>query len=65
MTCIGLSNNGYMKEDPFQIHKVVRTNDAEFRIENARMRDKTVEVTLHSNLEIAVLCLLFNSKGYR
>ena len=52
-----------MKEDPSEIHQVVRTTDAEFRIKTAIMKDQKVEVTLYSNLEIPVLCLLFNNKG--
>jgi hypothetical protein len=52
-----------MKEDPNEIHQVVRTTDAEFSIKTAVMKDQQVEVTLDSNLEIPVLCLLFNNKG--
>ena len=52
-----------MKEDPNEIHQVVRTTDAEFSIKTAVMKDQQVEVTLDSNLEIPVLCLLFNDKG--
>ena len=63
LACIGLSRSGYMKEDPNEIHQVVRTTDAEFSIKTAVMKDQQVEVTLDSNLEIPVLCLLFNNKG--
>ena len=63
ITCTGLSDGGYMIEDPNQIHQVVRTTDAEFHIEKAILKDQKVEVTLRSNLEIPVLCLLFNNKG--
>ena len=63
VTCLGLAQNGYMRDDPLQIKQQVRTGDAKFEIDTAIAKRSNVYVTLNCNLGIAVLCLLFNERG--
>lgn len=63
VTCLGLAQNVYMRDDPLRIKQRVRTGDAEFEITTAVAKGSNVYVTLNCNLGIAVLCLLFNEKG--
>ena len=63
VTCLGLAQNGYMREDPLQIKQRVRTGDVKFEIDTAVAKRSSVYVAVNCNLGIAVLCLLFNEKG--
>ncbi|KAK8806436.1 hypothetical protein WA588_003006 [Blastocystis sp. NMH] len=65
VTCLGLAQNGYMREDPLQIKQRVRTGDVKFEIDTAVAKRSSVYVAVNCNLGIAVLCLLFNEKGVK
>ena len=52
-----------MKENPIEIYQVVQTEAAQLSVESAKMNDEVIEVMVNSNLEISILCLLFDNKG--
>ena len=63
VTCTGMNPNGYMMENPLEIYQVVQTTPAQLSVESAKMKDEVIEVMVDSNLDISILCLLFDSKG--
>ena len=65
VTCFGYSGSTYMTENPFMIRQSVMTKDKVFSIKEAQFNNGFIEVSLDSNLEIAVLCFLFNSKNIK
>lgn len=65
VSCIGLSGNGYMKENPHLIKQIVITKDQVFHIQKAVIENEEIKVVVNSNLGIPILCFLFNGKGLK
>ena len=54
-----------MTENPFSLRQSVMTKEKVFAIKRARFSRDTIEVFVDSNLEISVLCFLFNGKNIK
>ncbi|KAM7454297.1 hypothetical protein BLSTO_04946 [Blastocystis sp. subtype 1] len=54
-----------MTENPFSLRQSIMTKEKVFAIKKARFSRDTIEVFVDSNLEISVLCFLFNGKNIK
>ena len=65
VTCFGYAGTTFMTENPFSLRQSIMTKEKVFAIKKARFSRDTIEVFVDSNLEISVLCFLFNGKNIK